>query len=82
MKAIFPGLHWRLTVTIFARMRPFVVVVLQPDIHIDLQFFDRFVNLLPECSRIKLFLHCPVKTFTDTVCLRTFCFCFCVFDFY
>lgn len=48
-----------------------VVIVLQPDIHIGLQFLDRSVNFLPECSRIKFFLHCPVKTFTDTVCLWT-----------
>lgn len=51
-------------------MRAVVVVVDQPLIQIDLQFFDRAVDLAPECDLVKLLQDRLVKALANTVGLR------------
>ncbi|MPN22673.1 hypothetical protein SDC9_170056 [bioreactor metagenome] len=59
-------------------MRPLIIVILQPYIHIHLQFLNGIVNLFTKSSSVKLFLHRSVKAFANTIGLRTLSFCFCV----
>ena len=50
-------------------MRPLVVVMLQPSVQIDLQFFQRMVQFTPEGNLVKFVQDGFVEAFADTVCL-------------
>ncbi len=50
-------------------MRPFIVIVTQPDIKICLQGFHAVIDFLPECYLVELLKNGLVEPLTDTICL-------------
>lgn len=54
-------------------MRAVVVVVGQPFIQVDLQFFDRTIDLAPERYLIELIENRLVEALADTIGLRMVC---------
>ncbi len=68
------SLHGRFSETILSGVSSLRVVRVHPRIKIGLQLLDRDVDFLSESDGIELILHGSVKPFTNTVCLRIFCF--------
>ena len=54
-------------------MRPFGVVLLQPDVQVGLQLFQRVIQFPPEGNLVKFVQNGFVEAFADAICLRMPC---------